>query len=136
MNLLKSVLLCLIVLAVACKKGNVHFNHQLQVFKDQPFKIDDDLSVKLNTINDSRCPKNVQCIWAGNVVVNLSLLKNDKEADTDNLCLGCNPNSDTKIFDVNGKQYKIKLIEVNPYPDSSNANPDDKASVIVIITEN
>lgn len=135
MKLFKSLLLCLMVLVVSCKKNNVHFNHKLQVFKDEAFKLENDLSIKLNTINDSRCPKNALCIWAGNVVVNLSLLKNDKEAVQQDLCLGCDPNSDTKIFNVDGKNYQIQLLEVNPYPESGKSNDNTKASVIIIVKE-
>lgn len=43
-----------------------------------------DLSITLNAIvGDSRCPADVQCIWAGNVTVNITLSSNGETETRD-----------------------------------------------------
>jgi len=63
----------------------------------------------LNVIEDSRCPKETQCIWAGNANVKFRVSNNRR----------------TKVFDLNtakGAQsysfdgYQIRLVKVLPTP--------------------
>ena len=46
-----------------------------------------DLTIRLNQVRDSRCPKGVQCIWAGKVDVDVTLSANGNE-ETATLGLG------------------------------------------------
>ena len=67
----------------------------------------------LRIVEDSRCPVNVYCVWAGRVTVEVSIMKTNEAAFKINLTL---PNGDKKEF--NG--YAITLLRVNPqreYPD-------------------
>lgn len=60
---------------------------------------------------DSRCPKGVNCIWAGNGKIVIKISKGKKKADVQ-LNTGIEPRLGS--FD----EYKLKLVELNPYPES------------------
>ena len=64
--------------------------------------------------NDSRCPTDVQCVWAGNAIVALTLSQGDGPG-TDVLL---NTTLDPKITKFAG--YTIKLIGLKPAPKSGN----------------
>ena len=65
--------------------------------------------------NDSRCPSDVQCVWAGNAVVGLSLRQGEGPA-TDAVL---NTTLDPKITKFGG--YTIKLVGLKPVPDTGKA---------------
>jgi len=67
----------------------------------------------IRVIEDTRCPVNVYCFWAGRVIVELSFRKKDRDMDRVNLTI---PGDEEKEF--NG--YVIRLLRVEPrreYPD-------------------
>ena len=59
---------------------------------------------------DSRCPKGVTCVWAGNARVVLRVSKARRRAATLELNTGLEP----KQEDYRG--YDVKLVSLNPYP--------------------
>lgn len=66
------------------------------------------LTITLNKIaNDSRCPSGVQCIWAGNVTANVTLVTSVKSE-----------NKDMASGDAPYKfgNYRISITNVDPYP--------------------
>lgn len=67
-----------------------------------------DLSIVWNgPVQDSRCPKNVQCIWAGQAVANVALA--DKtNSETVSMILGKAP----QLF----YGHQISITSVTPYP--------------------
>ena len=66
-------------------------------------------------VEDSRCPKNVDCVWAGQVKIKFSL--ETKEEEAQNLVLTLRddrPEEDKKV--ING--YSYQLLSVYPYPEA------------------
>ncbi|HEV7374590.1 MAG TPA: hypothetical protein VGN95_07725 [Pyrinomonadaceae bacterium] len=59
---------------------------------------------------DSRCPKGVECIWAGNGKIVLKVSKAGRRASSINLNTGIEPKH--KLY----YGYDIKLVSLNPYP--------------------
>lgn len=77
----------------------------------------DNIKVKLlNVTDDSRCPSDVVCIWAGQVNVLVNVTKNDENLGDVTLTLGAG-NPDLAVKNVG--DYSVKVIEVNPYPIST-----------------
>jgi len=67
----------------------------------------------VRVVEDTRCPVNVHCFWAGRVIVELSFGKKDRDIDRVNLTI---PGDEEREF--NG--YVIRLLRVEPqreYPD-------------------
>ncbi|MEO8173123.1 MAG: hypothetical protein ABI581_08575 [Sediminibacterium sp.] len=80
-----------------------------------------EIQATVTKIMDSRCPKNVTCIWAGTVDVELRL--NDQSV----IKLPVGKQKDTVL---NNRNYSFTLVDVVPYPGSSSDEP--KAIVRVI----
>jgi hypothetical protein len=81
----------------------------------------DKLEVEFVSVaDDSRCPKGVTCVWAGNAKVLLRFRKgNNKPVDVE-----LNTNIKTKIHSLFG--YVLRLEKLEPYPEASGPiNPSD-----------
>jgi hypothetical protein len=61
--------------------------------------------------SDSRCPTGVQCVWAGNAVVQVVLSQGGKAAGLE-LNTGIEPRTGTYL------NYEIELVSLAPYPSS------------------
>jgi len=59
---------------------------------------------------DSRCPKDVKCVWAGNAKTVLKVSKMGKHSASINLNTGIEPKH------ILYAGYDIKLVSLNPYP--------------------
>ncbi|MEH2044235.1 hypothetical protein [Nostoc sp.] len=102
-------------------------NHQQLMAKvgtiDTPFYIKygktaylptENLEIKFSeVIQDSRCPSNVTCIWQGEVIIGLDIIKNGKQVST--LTLTLIPGRDPLPIQLSDKS-SVKLIRVSPYP--------------------
>lgn len=82
----------------------------------------DDFKLQLTAITDSRCPKGVNCIWAGAAITTLALDAPSRH-DTLQLCLGScgqvsRPFQEVHIdtLRLGGREYELSLLEVNPFP--------------------
>jgi uncharacterized Zn finger protein len=73
------------------------------------------LSVKFVSVpEDSRCPKGVNCIWAGNVRVQLQVTKTGSKPSKIELSLNPRDFPDGEASEQGN--YRIKLVGVDPYP--------------------
>jgi hypothetical protein len=73
------------------------------------------LTVKFVSVpEDSRCPRGVNCIWAGNVRVLLHVTKAKRAPEKVELNLNPRDFPDGEAADCG--DYKIKLVSVDPYP--------------------
>ncbi len=76
----------------------------------------DNIKVKfIDVTEDSRCPSDVVCIWAGQVSVLINVKNNGNDVGDVKLTLGQNKEDTVKNIDG----YYLKLIEVKPYPIST-----------------
>ncbi|MBS1796895.1 MAG: hypothetical protein JSS81_23920 [Acidobacteria bacterium] len=68
------------------------------------------LTVRFVAVEDSRCPKGTECIWAGNAKVTIKVTDSKGKSQTFDL----NTNLEPKSARFGG--YEITLGEVTPYP--------------------
>ncbi len=69
-------------------------------------------------ISDSRCPKDVTCIWAGEAKVLVSVWENGKEVKEEIVTL--NAASDFKFnFSDSEEVFTLNSLDLYPYPESS-----------------
>jgi uncharacterized Zn finger protein len=118
-----SVLALCVVALIACGadakvrgRKTVRLNENFVLRVGQEVLVaDQKLSVKFVSVpEDSRCPKGVNCIWAGNVRVQLQVTKTKSKPVKVELNL--NPR-DFPDGEAGGSgDYKIKLVKVDPYP--------------------
>jgi hypothetical protein len=72
--------------------------------------------VRVNSIQDNRCPKNVNCITGGKAVVTVAV---GDSGDGANICTGADcfgESGNSFLFRFNNTGYNIVLEEVLPYP--------------------
>jgi hypothetical protein len=85
----------------------------------------DNLRVSFDSLdNDSRCPEGVQCIWAGNASVSLSVVRYEKITN-----IKLNTGIEPKVYKTDN--YSIELIDVKPHP-AINIKIDPKGYTIAI----
>jgi hypothetical protein len=76
------------------------------------------LRIRFNAVSsESRCPSDVQCVWAGNAIVSLSLASSGIASGSATL----NTTLDPKFTDYAG--YRITLLGLKPYPKSGSKIP-------------
>src|SRR6185503_2172506 len=90
----------------------IELNHPFQLkFNEAAYLKSGKLAVHFHSvIQDSRCPKSVQCITAGNATIDLEL--GDSKENANHVKLG----TDQEASETTYQTYKMKLIEINPYP--------------------
>ncbi len=93
---------------------NAQTSQQVSVrVKTQKSVMRDRLRIKFVAVEDSRCPQDTNCIWAGNAKVTIKLTNRQGKSETFDL----NTNLDAKAVKFGG--YEITLGNVNPYPRSN-----------------
>jgi hypothetical protein len=78
--------------------------------KTQKSVMRDRLRIKFIAVEDSRCPRDTNCVWAGNAKVTIKVTNRRGKSQTFDL----NTNLDAKAVKFDG--YEISLGSVNPYP--------------------
>ena len=121
-----------IMLNTCNNKGDI----VLQEGESAARKIDDvKYRLKVNSIEDSRCPKDVKCVRAGEAFVNVSV---DRDNDGEQLlrfCTGLDCRRGT-VADVNTistatDNIEIKLLSVTPDPTLTNEKDSKKATFTI-----
>jgi hypothetical protein len=79
------------------------------------------ISIKfVEVIEDSRCPEDANCIWAGNAKIKVTVSRNGRDRQTFELNTSLpNDNSGDHFISYNG--LKITLIGLTPFPSASKA---------------
>lgn len=115
-------------------KAALNLPFELTVYENVIFS-DIGLKIELSGVNDSRCPANVQCIWAGNAKLNLTISGGVMQ-NAVNLCLGqCETGfreTDTIAFNHRSQSYILVLKKVQPYPGTADA----KKSAVLVLKKN
>ncbi|AHM61512.1 hypothetical protein D770_16290 [Flammeovirgaceae bacterium 311] len=120
-------LLLLVAGCAADKKGGGASDADNAVSPDESFAlaaadsarfVDEDSSflVRVNGIQDNRCPKDVNCITGGKALVTVTI---EGSAAVVNLCTGADCFGEAEnsfLLRLNNKRYNIVLEEVLPYP--------------------
>ncbi len=75
------------------------------------------ITVRIDSIQDSRCPAKVQCIWAGQVEVKV-LLSQFRNSESVSLALQPGQQLNTATVTLGAGTYKVTLQSVLPYPGS------------------
>ena len=142
-NVLIALLPVCILLASTCKEGNLEGIKKIGL--NSPFGIpvnekaiisESGLLLEVSEINDSRCPINVECIWAGNSTVKLNVTSTGIEKTDFTFCIGQCENrlqeADTVLLQHQNQSYSFILKEVQPYPGQGS----NKKTAIFLVKKN
>lgn len=123
----KLILVLGLFVLVACKSAKENPNEVVITFKNE--MVTNDYAIVINKIiSDSRCPVGTNCIWAGELVMELNVIQNNKIKETVTLTFSPNSNEENRAWfgkyipqNKKLKQYKIspskteKHLEVKDY---------------------
>ncbi len=87
------------------------------------------VAVTLLDIEDSRCPEDLICIWAGMIVIEAKV-RIDGEDFRFKLSDHRNASGFPEQFST--PKYTVKLIDVVPHSDSSGPDPTDQRAILLI----
>lgn len=111
---MKTKLILAFILTLICgtvlqaKEGILNFKLQVN---QQKVITKDKIKIKfISVLEDSRCPKGTNCIWAGNAKVQLKIKKQNGAWETVEL----NMNLEKREIKFDG--YAIKILELTPTP--------------------
>ncbi|HYR07728.1 MAG TPA: hypothetical protein VEQ60_08160 [Longimicrobium sp.] len=105
---------------------------------DQPFTLrvgrsatvaGEGLTVSFEAVpSDSRCPTGVQCVWAGDAVVQVVLSKDGK-------AFGAELHTNLEPTSVDYLNYNVRLVSLDPYPSSTNPIPQSQYRATFVVTK-
>jgi hypothetical protein len=85
----------------------------------------------LQKISESRCPRGVDCIWAGEAKILIAFQpKNASESSFELSIMGL-ADADSEGFTVATLGYRFTLLELIPYPDQNQAQPSVPAHAVI-----
>jgi len=125
-----------LIISIGCTKNNEDL---IQLDEEFTLLFQKEVSLKKTDLRmefvevkeDSRCPSDVICGWAGVVKVNITIKEGEKETTLELLKPGLNieGTGSTATYD----SYQIQLIKVTPYPKSTTTiEPSDYEAIIKI----
>lgn len=78
----------------------------------------DEIKIKfVDVLQDSRCPKKVTCVWAGEVIVLVDIFKNDKKVEQKKLTLSPTSHLQNPLANLfSSEELSIRGFNVLPYP--------------------
>ena len=88
----------------------------------------DKLFISLKQVEDSRCPSQLQCVWAGTAHIKIHL--NQTFGGLIDLELG-----KSKTVNYNNHTYTFKFSNLSPYPVNSYPNQEDYEATVIISRE-
>jgi hypothetical protein len=82
-------------------------------------------------VEDSRCPADTTCVWAGDAVVRVEIRRSQSERATLDLHTQSNAPREGRF-----RQYRVRLVRVAPVRQSSSEIPPDQYVVTLVIFGN
>lgn len=90
--------------------------------------------VLVRVVNDSRCPEGMQCVWAGEVTIEVAVYENKKITEQTQFTLNAQSVDEVKAWFVKHlpkTHEKLKAVGVAPYPKSGvTIQPEDYKLVL------
>lgn len=133
MKKLHTCLLGLALMAMQCEEQLPSFELEkpfsLQVGEQKMAAGAPDMIVHFTEVTqDSRCPKDVNCVWEGEAVAELVLGK----MGTDTLALTYRPGREQAAVG-RASGYNFRLLEVNPYPEKGKSIEKENYEIVLEI---
>lgn len=86
----------------------------------------------LEVLEDSRCPKGVNCIWAGRAIVKVEVIADGKKEEKTLIIGATRPGEDKNTNLYNSTKFSINGLTLNPYPTAEHS---EDTSYILVVSE-
>lgn len=96
-----------------------------------------DVSIKfLEVVEDSRCPKDVNCIWAGRAIVKAEVTSNGKSEEKTLIFGEVKPGEDKNTNLYSSSKFAINGLALNPYPTSEKTGKNSGYTLLICEEKN
>ena len=115
--LLIATLICSSLFANAQKKDSIPVTSIVKIDVANKVQVDEGFAIELvEVLSDSRCPKNVQCIRAGEAIILVNIYKNGKTERQEKLIIYPASIQKNVLLILSSKLTKTTAISLYPYP--------------------
>lgn len=90
----------------------------------------------LEVLEDSRCPKGVNCIWAGRAIVKVQVTNNGQTTEKELIFGEIRPNEEKNKNLYSSTEFAIIGLGLNPYPDVNESNKNKEYVLLICEEEN
>ena len=128
-------ILYLVLLSAGCSVNSAiegHLNEELPLSIGQTMRIsEEDLTVEfLAVVEDSRCPKNVTCVWTGRAVVRARITYGDLAQEL----LLTQPGLTDEYSKEDFQHYQLSY-RVLPYPEQGKTISEDEYRLLLVVSK-
>lgn len=134
-SIVRIFLVILLFSGMGCKDSTVD-EAAFELGTEYPFKLnnlytsgDGLYSIKINSINDSRCPVDLFCVWQGEIVLNGEWTENGKKSTFE-------IHSVLSQESVQPTGYTIQVGDANPLPRSDMQWKPEDYTIVLLIQKN
>lgn len=85
----------------------------------------------LEVVEDSRCPKGVNCIWAGRAIVKVEVTADGQKAIKTLIFGQTRPGEEKNVNLYNSSKFLINGLTLNPYPEAQQKD----RNYVLLVTE-
>lgn len=133
---MKNVFVCLlmIITTLSFAQENVSNVFNIQLNPGETFGVNNNSICFKEVLSDSRCPKNVTCVWAGEARVLVDIYENGILKEEQLVVI--NGNDLALNLVLGSKEYAISGFQLYPYPSINVSVPKDEYRLNLKISEN
>lgn len=115
--LFTAIIICSSLFSNAQKQDSIPVTSIIKIDVANMIQLDENLSIELvEVLSDSRCPKNVQCIRAGEAIVLVNIYKEGKVERQEKLVIYPTSIPDKTLQALSSKLTQTTAISLLPYP--------------------
>ena len=116
-TLFTAIIICSSLFSSAQKQDSIPVTSIIKIDVANMIQLDENLSIELvEVLSDSRCPKNVQCIRAGEAIVLVNIYKEGKVERQEKLVIYPTSIPDKTLQALSSKLTQTTAISLLPYP--------------------
>ena len=96
-------------------------------------RLDDVAITFVKVVEDSRCPKNVTCIWQGRIIVQVAVKREGELIQNKELLLGKTKHGEQETTIIySTEDLLLNVVSVNPYPDIEDTGDRDYVLLVAV----
>jgi len=134
---LSNLFLVFLIIGCTTNKKTVNNNKETTISLGETISIDNFQVKFVKVLEDSRCPKEVTCIWAGRAKVLVEIFEKGKESLQKELIFGQLKQGETKDLTLfTTKEKKAVGITLKPYPSSENTVSEKEFQLLISVEKN
>jgi hypothetical protein len=121
---MEKLLIMLMFAVISCTKEDsaipsMPLGSKIEATYDTEVAYKEGVKIKITKIEDSRCPKNVTCVWMGSVKIYLTISDMNASKAIILEFLADNSKPATANVELGSQKYFVEISDVLPYPENA-----------------